>query len=226
MSTMLIISGGKIGGVVGHVGFADPFDAQLSKLVAKCAHVLEGEDVKLHEGGTLICMGTSSPHPTQPSGQKCSSYFPPPSSLPTSKPQNLTHTIEGPQFSTRAESHLYRSWGGAVINMSCLPEAKLAREAEIAYVMICMSTDYDCWHPTTEAVTVDMVMGHMAANADNARRLVAAVLDEMGRAEVYEKCVIGWGLEGQTKLAGGMTKLEGRNGETVEKLGWLFPGYF
>jgi len=56
--------------------------------------------------------------------------------------------MEGPQFSTRAESKLYRSWGGSCINMSALPEAKLAREAEIAYQMICMSTDYDCWHET------------------------------------------------------------------------------
>ena len=110
--------------------------------------------------------------------------------------------------------------------MSCLPEAKLAREAELAYVMICMSTDYDCWHPTTEAVTVDMVMGHMAANADNARRLVVAVLDELAEEEVYANCVTGWGLEGQTRAAVGMTKPGGRRQETVEKLGWLFPGYF
>lgn len=162
----------------------------------------------------------SPSHPTI----RAKTFFQHPTTLLSS--QNLTHATEGPQFSTRAESHLYRSWGGAVINMSCLPEAKLAREAEIAYVMICMSTDYDCWHPTTEAVTVDMVMGHMAANADNARRLVAAVLDEMTKENVYERCVTGWGLEGQTRFAGGMTKLEGRNGETVEKLGWLFPGYF
>ena len=110
--------------------------------------------------------------------------------------------------------------------MSCLPEAKLAREAEIAYVMICMSTDYDSWHPTTEAVTVEMVMGHMQANSENARRLVAAVLDEMGKEDVYEKCVTGWGLEGQTRFAAGMTKPEGRKKETLEKLGWLFPEYF
>ena len=202
--------------MVGHVGFADPFEARLAEIVAGCAHVLEGEDVKLHAGGTLICMGT-----------KFGTPLPRPlSSSATPLTRTRPALTEGPQFSTRAESHLYRSWGGSVINMSCLPEAKLAREAEMAYVMICMSTDYDCWHPTTEAVTVEMVMGHMAANADNARRLVAAVLDEMAKEEVYEKCVTGWGLEGQTKFAGGMTKLEGRNEETVEKLRWLFPGYF
>ncbi|WP_446920227.1 phosphorylase family protein, partial [Klebsiella pneumoniae] len=74
---------------------------------------------------------------------------------------------------------MYRSWGGTVINMSCLPEAKLAREAEIAYQMICMSTDYDCWHESTEDVTVEMVMGNMKANAANARRFVTAVLDAL-----------------------------------------------
>src|SRR5438034_5590182 len=91
--------------------------------------------------------------------------------------------MEGPQFSTRAESNMYRAWGGSVINMSALPEAKLAREAEMAYQMICMSTDYDCWHETNETVTVEMVMGHMKANGANARRFVGAVLDELSKEE-------------------------------------------
>lgn len=94
----------------------------------------------------------------------------------------LNPNVEGPQFSTRAESHMYRSWGGSVINMSVLPEAKLAREAEIAYQMICMSTDYDCWHDSAD-VTVEMVMGNMKANADNARRFVTAVLDALAADE-------------------------------------------
>ena len=91
--------------------------------------------------------------------------------------------MEGPQFSTRAEAKLYRSWGGSVINMSCLPEAKLAREAEVGYAMVCMSTDYDCWRKETEGgdVSVEMVMANMAANAENARRVAAAVLDVLGR---------------------------------------------
>ena len=92
-------------------------------------------------------------------------------------------SIEGPQFSTLAESRLYRAWGGHIINMSVLPEAKLAREAEISYSMICMSTDYDCWHSTSESVSVEMVMGHMKANAENARRFVGAVLDELCRED-------------------------------------------
>lgn len=71
--------------------------------------------------------------------------------------QGTVVCMEGPQFSTRAESNMYRQWGGSVINMSALPEAKLAKEAEIGYQMICMSTDYDCWHDSGD-VTVEMVM--------------------------------------------------------------------
>ncbi len=135
------------------------------------------------------------------------------------------YDTEGPQFSTRAESNLYRSWGGSVINMSALPEAKLAREAEIAYGMICMSTDYDCWHSTNESVTVEMVMGHMKANAGNARRLVGAVLDELSKEE-YEGLVLARHLEGMTRGAAGMTGVQGRKKDAVDRLRWLFPGYF
>ncbi|ORX88849.1 glutamate biosynthesis-related protein [Basidiobolus meristosporus CBS 931.73] len=87
--------------------------------------------------------------------------------------------MEGPAFSTRAESNLYRSWGGGVINMSALPEAKLAREAEIAYQMICMSTDYDCWRESEEAVTADAVMKTMVTNASNAKKLLLAILEPL-----------------------------------------------
>src|ERR1700712_3120144 len=93
---------------------------------------------------------------------------------------------EGPQFSTRAESNLYRAWGGSVINMSALPEAKLAREAEIAYQMICISTDYDCWHDS-EDVNVPMVMANMKANAENARRFVGSVLNELSKEDHTEQ---------------------------------------
>jgi 5'-methylthioadenosine phosphorylase len=80
--------------------------------------------------------------------------------------------MEGPQFSTKAESELYRSWGCSVIGMTNMPEAKLAREAELHYASVAMVTDYDCWHETHEAVTVDAVVKVMTANADNARALV------------------------------------------------------
>jgi 5'-methylthioadenosine phosphorylase len=84
--------------------------------------------------------------------------------------------MEGPQFSTIAESELYRSWGCDVIGMTNMPEAKLAREAEICYATVAMVTDYDCWHPDHEHVTVDQVIRVLLANADNARALVKAVV--------------------------------------------------
>ncbi|MEB2312943.1 MAG: S-methyl-5'-thioadenosine phosphorylase [Sorangiineae bacterium] len=81
--------------------------------------------------------------------------------------------MEGPQFSTRAESHLYRSWGASVIGMTAMPEAKLAREAELPYATIALPTDYDAWHATEQAVTVDAVLAVLRANAALARRIVA-----------------------------------------------------
>jgi 5'-methylthioadenosine phosphorylase len=83
--------------------------------------------------------------------------------------------MEGPQFSTKAESHLYRSWGCDVIGMTNMPEAKLAREAEICYATVAMVTDYDCWHPDHDHVTVDAVIKVLLANADKARELVKQV---------------------------------------------------
>jgi len=80
--------------------------------------------------------------------------------------------IEGPQFSTKAESNVYRSWGMDVIGMTNLQEAKLAREAEICYATLAMVTDYDCWHPAHDAVTVDEVVAALRQNAANARSVV------------------------------------------------------
>ncbi|MGH7561796.1 MAG: S-methyl-5'-thioadenosine phosphorylase [Gemmatimonadales bacterium] len=87
--------------------------------------------------------------------------------------------MEGPQFSTRAESELYRSWGCAVIGMTNMPEAKLAREAELCYAVVAMVTDYDCWHPEHEAVTVDEVLATMSGNAAAARRLVRGIAQRL-----------------------------------------------
>jgi 5'-methylthioadenosine phosphorylase len=84
--------------------------------------------------------------------------------------------MEGPQFSTLAESELYRSWDCDVIGMTNMPEAKLAREAEICYATVAMVTDYDCWHPGHDAVTVDMIVGVLLANAEKARALVKSVV--------------------------------------------------
>ena len=77
--------------------------------------------------------------------------------------------MEGPQFSTLAESKLYRSWGMDIIGMTNLQEAKLAREAEICYATIALVTDYDCWHPDHDSVTVDMIVQNLVANAKTAQ---------------------------------------------------------
>ncbi len=98
--------------------------------------------------------------------------------LPVHRDETLV-CMEGPLFSTRAESQLYRSWGAGLINMSALPEAKLAREAEIAYGLVCMVTDYDCWRETDEDVDIQMVIENLTRNADNAKQLLQAVIADV-----------------------------------------------
>ena len=88
--------------------------------------------------------------------------------------------MEGPQFSSRAESNLYRSWGCSVIGMTNMPEAKLAREAELCYATVAMVTDYDCWREGHEAVTVDAVVKVLLENAERARDLVRGVIPALG----------------------------------------------
>jgi 5'-methylthioadenosine phosphorylase len=80
--------------------------------------------------------------------------------------------MEGPAFSTKAESNLYRSWGATIIGMTNLQEAKLAREAEIAYATLALVTDYDCWHPDHDSVTVEMVVSNLQRNAVNAQKVI------------------------------------------------------
>jgi 5'-methylthioadenosine phosphorylase len=87
--------------------------------------------------------------------------------------------MEGPAFSTLAESKLYRSWGMDVIGMTNLQEAKLAREAELCYVTIAMVTDYDCWHPHHDAVTVNDIIANLTLNAEHAAKLVATAVRDM-----------------------------------------------
>ncbi len=89
--------------------------------------------------------------------------------------------MEGPQFSTRAESELYRQWGCDVIGMTNMPEAKLAREAEMCYATVAMVTDYDCWHPEHDAVTVDAVIRVLTENAAAAKQLVAHIAPHIAR---------------------------------------------
>jgi 5'-methylthioadenosine phosphorylase len=87
--------------------------------------------------------------------------------------------MEGPAFSTKAESNVYRSWGMDVIGMTNLQEAKLAREAELCYVTVAMVTDYDCWHPEHDAVTVSEIIGNLTKNAENAASVVSAAVAAM-----------------------------------------------
>jgi 5'-methylthioadenosine phosphorylase len=84
--------------------------------------------------------------------------------------------MEGPLFSTRAESEMYRSWGGSVIGMTALPEAKLAREAEICYAILACATDYDCWHPSHESVSVEMIVNNLLKNVAVSQRIVGALV--------------------------------------------------
>lgn len=88
--------------------------------------------------------------------------------------------MEGPQFSTRAESLLYRSWGASIIGMTALPEAKLAREAEICYATLACVTDYDCWHETYEIVTIDMVVENLKRNTEMAKKILKTVVTRIG----------------------------------------------
>jgi 5'-methylthioadenosine phosphorylase len=89
--------------------------------------------------------------------------------------------MEGPQFSTRAESNLYRSWGARVIGMTNGTEAKLAREAELCYTTVAMVTDYDCWHETEEEVSVEAILKVLAKNVENAREIIRRVVSSMDK---------------------------------------------
>ncbi|MBI4142225.1 MTAP family purine nucleoside phosphorylase, partial [Candidatus Woesearchaeota archaeon] len=95
-------------------------------------------------------------------------------------------TIEGPRFSTKAESHMFRLFGGDVINMTTVPEVVLAREAGICYSAIAMSTDYDCWHESEAPVTLEMILSTMKKNAENVKKLLLDVIPKI--IDVQCKC--------------------------------------
>jgi len=103
--------------------------------------------------------------------------------------------MEGPQFSTLAESRLYRSWGCDVIGMTNMPEAKLAREAEMCYATVAMVTDYDCWHPDHDHVTVDAIVKVLVANADRARTLAGQVVPRIRADAAAPVCACRTALE-------------------------------
>jgi 5'-methylthioadenosine phosphorylase len=126
--------------------------------------------------------------------------------------------IEGPQFSTRAESVLYRSWGVSVIGMTGLPEAKLAREAELPYALLALATDYDCWHQTEDDVSVDAVLAVMKQNAVLARRTLvelAASLPDPKESRAYGALAPAF-----------ITARDRIPAETLSKLDWLVAPYF
>lgn len=126
--------------------------------------------------------------------------------------------MEGPAFSTRAESHLYRSWNAGIINMSTLPEAKLAREAEICYAIICMSTDYDSWRENEEHVTVEMLINNLNKNASNAKLFLKTLLPHMAGER---SCSCGEAVKNSI-----LTAPEKQNPSQKRKLKKILPAYF
>ena len=128
------------GGIVAHVGFDKPTCPRLS---AQLADACDRAGVKVHRGGTYVCM-------------------------------------EGPQFSTLAESHTYRQLRFDVIGMTGVTEAKLAREAELCYATFALITDYDCWHPQHDSVTLEEILSNMAKNSDNVQRTIREAVRALG----------------------------------------------
>ncbi|MCK9224856.1 MAG: S-methyl-5'-thioadenosine phosphorylase [Candidatus Muirbacterium halophilum] len=164
------------GGVVGHVAVADPYSNKLSEKVYEAAIEV---GVKVHKGGTYVC-------------------------------------IEGPTFSTRAESHSYRHFGFEIIGMTGIPEAKLAREAEIAYSNISLVTDYDVWHE--EDVTVEQVVATMNKNVGNAKKVLEKLLPTLDYTVEYP--------EHSAAKGAVQTKREAISKENIEKLELIIGKYF
>jgi 5'-methylthioadenosine phosphorylase len=135
-------------GIVGHVTFANPVCGELGDVLQESCGAAE---VKVHRGGTYLCM-------------------------------------EGPAFSTKAESHVYRSWGMDVIGMTNLQEAKLAREAEICYATLALVTDYDCWHEAHDAVSVETVVEYLNKNVRNAQVIMREAVRRLAAAERGCEC--------------------------------------
>lgn len=131
--------------------------------------------------------------------------------------------MEGPQFSTRAESTMYRQWGGDLINMSVLPEAKLAREAEISYALVATVTDYDSWRPNSEVVTAAEVFKTLKSNAETSRHVATTILQELHEAALQGDIL--------SEEVGSMRfAIMPRSGhqkkEDKEKLRYILPEYF
>jgi len=130
--------------------------------------------------------------------------------------------MEGPLFSTRAESHMYRAWGGDIINMSVIPEAKLAREAELSYALIATATDYDAWRENEESVTVAEVIKTLHTNAATSQLVASSILAELHEAVVNK--VVTSDVEGGMQYSI-ITAQSHHRQEDKEKLGFILP-YF
>lgn len=135
-------------GIVAHITFAHPVCDELGDALEESCR---RSDVRVHRGGTYLCM-------------------------------------EGPAFSTKAESNVYRSWGMDVIGMTNLQEAKLAREAEICYATLALVTDYDCWHETHDAVSVETVVEYLNKNVCNAQNVIREAVERLGQQPRGCKC--------------------------------------
>ena len=173
------------GGIVGHVGFADPFCPVLSDILYRTAG---DAGAAVHKGGTYVVM-------------------------------------EGPLFSTRAESTLYRSWGASIIGMTALPEAKLAREAEICYATLACATDYDCWHETEEDVTVEMIISNLLKNVAASKSIIRSVVDAI---PAQRDCVCASALANGIVTAPGLIPAELKRDlapiiASISLSGWLCP---
>src|SRR2546421_3049089 len=127
--------------------------------------------------------------------------------------------MEGPAFSTKAESHVYRSWGMDVIGMTNLQEAKLAREAEICYATLALVTDYDCWHPEHDAVTVEMVIEYLNKNSANAQQLIRTAVQHLASSQRACKC-------GSALKHAILTHPEAVTPEAKERLAAIIGKYF
>ncbi|MDQ3710781.1 MAG: S-methyl-5'-thioadenosine phosphorylase [Acidobacteriota bacterium] len=166
-------------GIVGHITFSHPVCAELGDILeASCRSV---ENLKVHRGGTYLCM-------------------------------------EGPAFSTKAESNVYRSWGMDIIGMTNLQEAKLAREAEIAYATLALVTDYDCWHEEHDAVSIDMVVEYLTKNVRNAQLVLKEAVKRVATKGTPNP------FAGATKNAI-FTQPEHWNAETAKKLEAIIGKY-
>ncbi|GAA5893725.1 hypothetical protein JCM8208_001228 [Rhodotorula glutinis] len=181
--------------MVGHAMFGEPFDVELRQFIV-------------------------------PLVKEAINTFPDhinPSDEPRLHDKKTLVVMEGPQFSTRAESNMYRMWGGDIINMSAVPESKLAREAELAYALVCTSTDYDAWRTDAAPVTVEEVLKTLKTNASLSKHITASILAAVH--EAVESKQVATQAEGAMKFSL-MTPHSEVPAEELWRLKYILPAYF